>query len=168
MSIYSKLLNASFKGVWFRCDLKKKNLWIAQNQIIKEGECNKDTPFIESDDLTNVMDIIDFECTEEEIKMLSNITSENAWNVLEILGKIYKTSVPTSRTKDSVYFKGNTEDEIDDAHLTFGIRRFEAKAILEGYIFLANLQGLLNWQNEEHWFWQSTIDKEFIVLKEWL
>ena len=71
MSVYSKLLNASFKGVWFRCDLKKKNLWIAQNQIVKEGECNKDIPFIESDDLTNVMDIIDFECTEEEIKMLS-------------------------------------------------------------------------------------------------
>ena len=39
---------------------------------------------------------------------------------------------------------------------------------LEAYVLLASLSGLIEWKNEQHWFWQSKLDKELIVLKEWL
>lgn len=168
-SIYSKLIKKANKGVWFRCDLKKRNLWVGREQYVKEGACtDENLSFINEDDLLAILPMIKYEFEDGMEELLSKITIENSWNIVDTLYNIYRLSVPSSKVKDSSYFKAVESSELNEAQLAYGIKRAEAKAILEGYVLLASLQGLLVWQNEKHWFWQSKVNKELIILKEWI
>lgn len=168
-SIYSKLIEKTSKGVWLRCDLKKKNLWIGRKQYVKGGECtDENLSFINEDDLLAIIPMVKYEYEDGMKELFSKITIENSWDIVDVLYNIYRWSVPSAKVKDSSYFKAADSSELNEAQLAYGIKRVEAKAILEGYVLLASIQGLLVWQNEKHWFWQSSINKELIVLKEWV
>lgn len=168
-SIYSKLIEEINKGAWFRCDLKKKSLWIGRKQYVKEGVCtDENLNFINEDDLLVIIPMIEYEYEDDMEELFSKITIENSWDIVDGLYNIYRWSVPSAKTKDSGYFKAVESSKLTEEQLAYGVKRNEAKAILEGYVLLASLQGLLTWQNDKHWFWQSKVNRDLIVLKEWI
>lgn len=86
---------------------------------------------------------------------------------LEELYQQYKYSVPSSKTCKS-YFKALPVDRLTDYQLAAGMPRFKAQALLEGYILLAGMAGLLEIDFAQKWYWQSKIDADFVILKEWI
>ena len=84
------------------------------------------------------------------------------------LYKQYKYSLPSERDGKNNYFKALSASLLTDEQLIYGMPRLEARVRLEAYLMLGVLQGLLKWENDNHWFWQSDKDKDFIVLKSWM
>ena len=140
MSIYETLLENIENGKGFKIDLKKKSLRIGSKFYVKEREV----------------------LTDEDL-----IDEEGSWERVSELYQQFKYSVP-SKTDRNGYFTGLTADELTDSELAFNVSRRYAQAALEGYILLSSLKGVLQWKNDEHWFWQDSTDKECIVLKEWI
>lgn len=87
---------------------------------------------------------------------------------IEDLYKQYKYSMPNERENRRHYFKALSANELTDAQLVMGMQRYEARIRLEVYILLASLTGMLKWDNPKHFFWQSTVDKDFIILKKYI
>ena len=140
--LYEKLLQKVEEGKSYYVDLKKKSLRIGHKYYIKDGEVLVDEDLIES--------------------------CEEPWNMVSELYKNYKESVPSQRDKGSKYFKALTSEELNDGQMAFNEKRYLAQARLEGFILLASMKGVLQWENDEHWFWHDQNDKELVVLKEWL
>ena len=88
------------------------------------------------------------------------------WSVVEKLYELYKRSVPDKEMKYT-YFKALSKEELTDYDLVFGLERYVIKSILEGYVCLAIASGILKWEDETKWFWQSKNDPDLIVLKKW-
>ena len=86
---------------------------------------------------------------------------------LEELYQQYKYSVPSSKPCRS-YFKALPVDGLTDYQLAIGMPRYKAQALLEGYILLAGMAGLLGIEFTQKWYWQSKIDPDFVILKEWI
>ena len=150
MSIYSKLLNHANEGGGYHVDLKKKSLKIGNQYCIKDGIVKVDDALINKEDLINIA-----------------IRNE-PWDIASDLYDCYKYSIPNARYRDNSYFKALKYEELDNYALAYGYPRHYAQAILEGYILLASISGWLKWQNDKHWFWQDPLDKEFIILKEYI
>ena len=141
MSVYNELLERVSKGAKFNINLVEKTLKIDGKEIVLEGNLIDDT------DVN-----LSFDC----------------WEVLEMLYSQYKRSVPSERHNgNKPYFKAVSVEELTDNELAFNASRNYCQCQLEGYVLLAGLSGLLTWQNENHWFWQG-IDKQLVVLKEWI
>ena len=81
--------------------------------------------------------------------------------------QIFKYSVPHAKEKQS-YFKGLSEDELTDGERAFNVSRSVGRAMLEGYILLTSIKGVLRWENDDNWFWQDQNDLDCIVLKTWI
>ena len=156
MSIYKELLDAVDNGKKFKVDLVDKSLWINKRQIIKKGEIVHDE--YKGKDLIKRWDLA-FNYTFSPL-------DENPWNMIEVLYCDYKHSTPSKHSNRS-YFKALPVEELTDADLAYGYDREFAQCMLEGYILLAILKGWIQWENDNHWFWQSESDKDFIILKEW-
>ena len=158
MSIYKDLLDAVDNGKKFKVDLIEKSLWIDRKQIIKKGEIvheqDKGKELIKEHDLA-----LNYGCFP---------LSENPWEVIEVLYHDFKHSSPRENSSKRSYFKALSVDELTDADLAYGYDRDFADAMLSGYILLSSLVGWLKWNNEEHWFWQSTKDNNLIVIKNWV
>ena len=80
----------------------------------------------------------------------------------------YKYSLPSERDGGNHYFKALTASLSTDEQLIYGMPRLEARVRLEAYVMLSTLAGLIKWENDNHWFWQSDKDKDFIILKQWM
>ena len=159
MSIYKDIINEVQNGKRFKIDLNKKDLWVGRKQIIKEGVIIDDE---------NVNDLI---CPNdlEDILEYSPILNEYSWNVAEMLYEKYKHSSPTKTSLgNKPYFKALDVEDLYDYDLAYGLDRNVAQCILELYILLAPMVNWLVWQNENHWFYQSTDQKEFVVLRDWI
>ena len=87
---------------------------------------------------------------------------------MDDLYKQYKCSLPNEREDCRHYFKALSASELTDAQLVTGMKRYEARIRLEAYILLASLTGLLVWNNEDQFYWQSEKDKDFIILKKYI
>lgn len=92
---------------------------------------------------------------------------------IENLDKIYhdyKYSVPNGVKYQNNYFKALNANEISNTDMIIGANREESKANLE----LAVLEGIINgsiqklFTHPNQWFWQSSEDKDFIILREWV
>lgn len=92
---------------------------------------------------------------------------EDPWHVLEMLYERYKYSV-TNKDIKKPYFKALKKDELTDANIINGEDRYIARCMLEGYVVLASANGILQWPDDDLWFWQSETDPDLIVLKEWI
>lgn len=157
MSIYGELLDSVEKGRKFKVDLVNKSLWINRKQIIEKGEIIHDE--YKGKDLIKRWDLA--------LNYANSPLDEDPWNWIEVLYCEYKHSAPSKHSNIS-YFKALPVEELTDADLAYGYDRDFAQCMLEGYILLASLKGWIQWQNDNHWFWQSTSDSECIVLKEWV
>ena len=147
MSVYSELLNHAQEGGKYKIDLKNKSLKIGNKNYIKNGEVLIEDELFDSDLLMKLQD---------------------PWNKASELYNQYKHSIPTSQYKDNSYFKALKYEELSSEELAYGLYRNYAQAVLEGFILLASMKGLLKWQNDKHWFWQDENDKDFIILKEYV
>ena len=157
MSIYKELLDAVDNGKKFKVDLVDKSLWINKRQIIKKGEIVNDED--KGKDLIGRWDLA--------LHFVELPLDESPWKVVEVLYHEYKYSTPNKHRNES-YFKALPVEELTDADLAYGYDREFAQAMLEGYILLASLKGWIQFENENHWFWQSSSDKDLIILKEWI
>lgn len=87
---------------------------------------------------------------------------------LDALYYDYKYSVPSSKASKS-YFKALPVDSLTDVQLAIGQPRYKAQAMLEGYILLAGMAGLLaSVVSTGNYFWQSETDSDFVILKKWI
>jgi len=92
---------------------------------------------------------------------------EDPWHVLEMLYERYKYSV-TNKDIKKPCFKALKKDELTDANIINGEDRYIARCMLEGYVVLASANEILQWPDDDLWFWQSETDPDLIVLKEWI
>lgn len=142
MSIYNDLLDRVEKGAKFNINLVEKTLKIDGKEVVLKG-C-----MIDNNDLDKI-----------------GITSDNSIEIIEQLYAKYKRSVPSTHHNGSKpYFHCDSVEELTDEEIAFNWNRGFAQAALEGYILLG---GLL-WTNDEHWFWQSKVFSELVILKEWI
>lgn len=95
---------------------------------------------------------------------------EDAYSEIEKLYMNYKLSYPSEHSKRSSreYFKALDSEEMSIEELVNGEERTLAKARLEANFLCMVLNGSLTWEDESKWFWQSNVDKELIILKEWI
>lgn len=145
-TIYHELLTRVEQGEPFVIDFKKRNLKISHKYIIKDGEYGDRNLIIDG--------------TEDVLK------------TIEYLYTHYKFSLPSERSdkKRKKYFYAYSIEEIPDEKLfTCFETRELARAKLEGYILCSILNNRLQWKSSMgNWFWQSKIDKDLILLKEWI
>lgn len=155
-SIYNDLLNAADQGKKFKVDLINKSLWINKKLVIKKGEIyheeDKSKDLISPDDLAN---------------HFGSEISKEPWDLLEIIYDKFEKSVPSKHELKS-YFKAKSVDELTDADLAYNYDRNFAVAMLEGYILLAGLSGMLKWKNTKRWFWHSSSNKNFVILRNYI
>jgi hypothetical protein len=146
MSIYSYLLDRVSQGAKFNINLVEKILKIDGKEIVLEG---------------NLID-------EDNMKFLC-ISDLSPWEQVEYLYKKYKRSVPSTHNNgNKPYFKADSIDDLTDDEIAFNGVRNWCQAVLEGFMLLAGLSGWLKFENENHWFWQSKVFPELVVLKEWI
>ena len=155
MSIYKDLIDAVDNGKKFKVDLINKSLWINRKQVIKEGEIVN-----EQDKSKDLICASDLHC----IGWVESLI-ENPWNWIEFLYQEYKHSVPSEHSNKRSYFKALSVDELTDDELAFNIDRDFGQCLIEGYILLASLQGILKWEFGSHWFYQSQEDEDLVVLR---
>lgn len=158
MSIYTDLLDAVENGKKFKVDLVNKSLWIDRRLTIEKGEIVHEQD--KSKDLIKECDL------ESHFKCMT--LNEYPWDVIEVLYHKYKHSSPKEHSNKKSYFKALPVDELTDGDLAYGYDRNFSQAMLEGYILLSNLNGWLNWEFDDYWFWQNKNDKELVILKEWI
>jgi hypothetical protein len=152
MSIYSDLLKTAQVGGGYKIDLTKKNLWIGRKQIIKEGVVLIDKDLICNEDF-------------EEFDIFTGDVASHSWkNMMWHLYNIFKYSVPNSGYKDTSKFIAVPVEELQDGDLAYGMDRYVAQAMLEGYLLLGRLANWFQWQDDGRWFWQH---ETLVVLKEW-
>jgi len=154
MSIYKDMIVAVANGKKFKVNLIDKSLCLDRRYIIKNGEKLVDDSLIEPNDL-------DF--TDYNLKL-----NTESWEVVKYLYNCYKYSVPQENGNKKSYFKALSVDELTDYDLAYNSNRDYCQACLESYILLASLQGWLTWEYEDKWFWQSSDDKDLVVLKQWI
>lgn len=80
----------------------------------------------------------------------------------------YKYSLPNEREDCRHYFKALSANELTDAQLVLGMKRYEARVRLEAYILLASLTGMLEWKEPNHFYWRSERDGDFVILKKYI
>ena len=155
-SIFSELLDAADKGKKFKVDLINKSLWIDRKKIIEKGEIVNEQ--YQGKELIKEYDLA------LEFGSGSNLPP---WELLELIFNEFEKSVPSKHTVKT-YFKAKSFDELTESDLAYNYDRIFMTAMLEGYILLASLKGILKWQNDKHWFWQSQKNRNFIVLKSYI
>lgn len=141
MSIYSELLERVSRGAKFKINLVEKTLKIDGKEIVLEGN------LIDENDVGN----------------------GNPWEILETLYLSYKRSVPSAHHNgNKPYFKADSVEDLSDDEIAFNEPRSLAQFALECYVLFASVLGWLEWKNEKHWFWQSKVFPECVVLREWI
>ena len=142
-----KLAQSDYSKI--RIDLKNKTLKVGKQLLIENGNIIQNKVIIGDDT---------YECDELVSECLD----------IDELYNRYKYSMPSERDGINHYFKALTASLLTDEQLIYGMPRLEARVRLEAYVMLGSLAGLIKWENNDHWFWQSSKDKDFIILKQWI
>lgn len=130
-------------------DLKNKTLKVGKQLLIENGNIIQHKVIV-GDDI--------YECDVLVVESLD----------VDDLYEQYKHSLPSERDSGNHYFKALTASLLTDEQLVYGMPRLEARVRLEAYVMLGSLAGLIKWENNNHWFWQSSKDKDFVILKSWM
>ena len=147
MPVFNYLLCKVIRGSRFNIDLKRKNLQIDKQWVVKEGE------LVDNKHCVGFVEAFKFNTTP--------------WDMVKELYLAYADSVPSEKHYGNPpYFKAKDLDELDDAHLAMGEFRDFAQAYLEGYVLCMSLVKLLKWEWEDNWF--VDLGDGCIVLREWI
>lgn len=105
----------------------------------------------------------------------SGLPAELTENVLESIENLYfqyKHSIPSERSESKRfrYFKALPEHELEDEDMLYGESRDVAQIRLELFILLCTIENKLVWDEQRmgKWFWQSTTDKDLVILRSWV
>lgn len=81
----------------------------------------------------------------------------------------YKYSVPSERSDSHRrnYFRALREKDLSSSHMMYGTPREEARFDIEAFVLCALLCGFEWDESWGKWFWQSTKDKDLVLLREW-
>lgn len=146
INIYQKAIQAVEDGANFKIDFQSRSLKLNGKYIIQEGKYEGELGVLC--------------CNEKEF--LANI---------EELYCTYKHSVPSERSegKSRLYFMALPEKSLSDDDMLYGERRDKAQIELELYV-LCQILGGFKWNPEKmgRWFWQSKVDKDLVILRNWI
>lgn len=144
--IYQKAIQAVEGGTSFKIDFRSRSLKLNGKPIIQDGKYEGE---------------LGVPCCSED-EFLANV---------EELYRIYKHSVPSERSesKSRRYFMALPEKSLNDDAMLFGERRDKAQIELELYV-LCQILGGIKWNPETmgKWFWQSSEDKDLVILRNWI
>lgn len=102
---------------------------------------------------------------------IPNCNEDEFFTNVEELYRHYKHSVPSERSegKSRLYFRSLPENKLDDDDILYGERRDRAQIELELYVLCRILDGF-KWNPEKmgKWFWQSKVDKDLVILRNWV
>ena len=145
-NIYQNAIRIVKNGAKFQVNFQKRSLKLNGKYIIHNGEYEGSLGLR----------------LDDECKCLSTI---------ETLHQRYKHSIPSERSmsKTRQYFKALQECDLSDDDMLFGQHRDEAQIALELYILCQIILGFKwNTQTMGNWFWQSSKDKDLVILKDWV
>ena len=144
--IYQKAIQAVEGGASFKIDFRSRSLKLNGKPVIQDGKYEGE---------------LGVPCCNED-EFLANV---------EELYRIYKHSVPSERSesKSCRYFMALPEKSLNDDAMLFGERRDKAQIELELYV-LCQILGGIKWNPETmgKWFWQSSEDKDLVILRNWI
>lgn len=152
MTIFEKALDLISRGAKWNINLKERSLKVNGKYLIKNGEYEgelSNLPLVESDKFSVI-----------------NSLEENYCR--------YKNSIPSERTssKRRVYFRALKEHELTDDDMLYGSPREYEQFKLEFYVLEYAIKSIFDkyWDewNMGKWFWQSSIDKDFVILRDWV
>lgn len=150
MTIYEELIKRVNEGESFYVNFKNRALKIGKKFVITDGAYD------------DSRELIACPCPNEELLLA----------IIDNLYCNYKYSLPSERSdsKRHTYFKALSANEMDDAHLIAGERREVAQARLEGFILCMIVNGKFVWDENKlgKWFYQSKIDPDLIILRDWV
>lgn len=145
-NIYQKVVQSVENGAKFKVDFQSRSLKLDGKSIIQDGKYEGELGVLY--------------CSEDEF--FANV---------EELYRIYKHSVPSERSesKSQRYFMALPEKSLSDDAMLFGERRDKAQIELELYVLCQIINGI-KWNPETmgRWFWQSSEDKDLVILKNWI
>lgn len=146
INIYQEAIQAVENGASFKIDFQTRSFKLNGKYVIKEGKYEGELGVLC--------------CNEKEF--LANI---------EELYRTYKHSVPSERSegKSRLYFMALPEKNLCDDDMLYGERRDKAQIELELYV-LCQILGGFKWNPEKmgRWFWQSSADKDLVILRNWI
>lgn len=156
MSVFMELMQAVEMGLRCKVNLETKSLHIDRKAVVENGVLlGEERNLFDNEDIYYCVGHVD--------------DYPYYWNAVERLYDNYKYSMPTKSTKvNRPYFKAEDANKITPQQMANRPHRDQAQMMLEGFILLAGINGCLEWKNPEHWFWQSTTDKDLVVLKKWV
>lgn len=145
-SIYQSAILAVENGAKFQVNFQTRSLKLDGKYLIRDGKYDGELG-IETCDET--------ECLQH----------------IEDLYQRYKHSVPSERSesKSKQYFLSLPECDLDDKSMMYGERREKAQIELELYVLCQIINGF-QWNPETmgNWFWQSRVDKDLVILRNWV
>ena len=145
-NIYQASIQAVEDGANFSIDFQSRRLKLNGTFIIQDG-------WYEGE-----LGVTD--CNEDEFFA----------NVEELYSR-YKNSVPSERSesKPHQYFMAVPERSLSDDAMLYGERRDKAQIELELYVLCQIINGF-KWNPEKmgKWFWKSKVDKDLVILKNWI
>lgn len=147
-NIYAETMEKVAQGAKFSVDFERRTLKVDNRWIIASGVNPVDRLGVEK------------ELPEVALVMIENLYAR------------YKHSIPSERSesKRKRYFYALPEHELDESDMMYGISRDRAQADLELHVLFFILNGSLVWDEAlmGKWFWQSSADKDLIILKNWI
>lgn len=150
MTIYEELIKRVSEGESFYINFKNRALKIGKKFVIADGVYDNSRELIA--------------CPYQDPKSLLDVIDNLYCN--------YKYSLPSERSdsKRRQYFKALSVDELTDMQMATGERREVARARLEGFILCMILNGKFIWDENKlgKWFYQSKIDPDLIILRDWV
>lgn len=153
-SMFKTLYTYARQGKYFKINLKEKNLVIEDMSFITGGKKDVTVYLIESDDLKEYG--------------IENCF-ENPWeDVIPKLYDMYKNSFQNPMKHErKCLFKASKNDEMSDMQIVNALDRDYAFALLNGYLLLGTIKGVVKWEDKTKWFWQGQ-DKDLVIMKKWL
>ena len=143
-SIMTLLTEAVAEGKRWKVDFKNRSLKINGEYLVENGVCNR-------------------------ITGIERYPSDQfLWHV-EKAYELYKHSIPSERSesRSKNYFLALSEKELKDEDMMYGVDREMARAELEGFVLCSLLEGVTWDESWGKWFWQSSKDKDLVLLREW-
>lgn len=142
-NIYNDSVKMVADGAVFKVNFETRSLSIGNKLIIKNGNYDG--------------------CLGFEAMPMDNVIAK-----LEYLYSIYKHSVPSERSENKrrKYFTALPEESLTDDDMMYGELRDVAQFELELFVLCCIITGSFEFA-EGQWFWQSTNDKDLVILKKW-
>ena len=152
MTIYEELIKRVAEGEPFYINFKNRALKIGKEFIIADGVYDASRKLI----------------NDAQYDMNMNYLLD----CIDVLYHYYKYSLPSERSdsRRRQYFKALSADKLTDKQMAIGMNREIARAQLEGFILCMIVNGTFVWNESEmgKWFYQSKIDPDLVILRNWI